>query len=468
LEKLQGQFDFEVLDARGDKTRRWQWCDQDQLEQLGLLTQAPTKPFENYDRIDVPATEKGVETMLAAARVDFTEFNIKRDMESVLWRLLRAECFFMAWPDGSKVLLMIETVRIRWVHNGRVLVQEKDHTFLGARQSLPGIEKPGSEAPTAAAKRMWTVVLKMPADTGNFIEDSMEDRELVGYKGLRCVERSHVIEVTLDTDDAKVLEKVGLPGHSGFRIIDPQDEEAGSDVVRKFKWMPQEECKECGVIQCDFETAETFEVHTSSKKARFCDSKLDRTERLRKFLIMNGADPDSWDGDRDDESKPTLVALSRELSSGKCILTKNSQGLQRCVNVVVLRLWSPDRKLMLVHKGSKYDDDSEKWNAQLPGAKKDGNETVMDTCRHICGVELGFTEEEVNFPDESTWEVFDYTAKSRGYEGLVTKYQKFFVDVVLEDDEDLWTRVGLTGRVESLRPEDMEASVSPGMFSMGL
>jgi len=213
------------------------------MEELVLPT---TEPYiagaGNYRRIPISVTANAVETMLAAAHVDFTEFNVKRDMESVLWRLLRAECFFMLnYGDGTDVLLMIETVRIRWVHKGLVLVQQKDHTFLGAtRRSLPGIEKPGSEAPIAAAKRIWDVVLKMTAGTGNFIEDSMEDREMVGYKGLRCVERSHVIEVKLNTDDPGVLEKVGLPGHSDFSTIDPQDGEAGGNVERKFKWMTQE------------------------------------------------------------------------------------------------------------------------------------------------------------------------------------------------------------------------------------
>ena len=40
------------------------------------------------------------------------------------------------YPTLLKVLLMIETVRVRWVHKGWVLVQQKDHTFLGARHRL--------------------------------------------------------------------------------------------------------------------------------------------------------------------------------------------------------------------------------------------------------------------------------------------------------------------------------------------
>jgi len=172
----------------------------------------------------------------------------------VLWRLLRAEAYFMTLKeDNNKILLMVETVRIRWVVEGRVLIQQGDKTFLGAKTSLPGIEKPASESPAVAAKRMWQAIFKMPSDTANFVEDSQEDRELIGYKGLRCVERSHIIDVKLTTQTPEVLSKVGLPSHADFNTTDPQDEEAEGiqEVVRKFKWMTTDECKDAGVVWTD-------------------------------------------------------------------------------------------------------------------------------------------------------------------------------------------------------------------------
>merc|ERR1719482_1605415 len=125
-----------------------------------------------------------------------------------------------------------------------------------------------------------------------------------------------------------------------------------------------------------------------------------------------------------------------------------------------MRLWSPDRRLLLVDKGRAHasGEGEEKWHAQLPGEKKDHNESLHDAPRHICERQLGLGEDDAHFPDESAWEYYDYTDTSSRYHGLSTKYHKFFVDAVLEDDDDLLKRVGLTGRVESLRPEGFEAS----------
>lgn len=441
LDELVNKFDFEVHDSLVHKTRRWQWCNAKQIQQMGLLTQAPTKSYQGYKRLDVSATENAVETLLSEAKVDFTQFNMKRHAESVLWRMLRGEAFFMA--DGaSKVLFMVETVRLRCVVGGRVLIQQRDRTFLGSATALPGIEKPGSESPAATARRMWLTIFKMAADTANFVEDSQDDRELVGYKGLLCVERRHTIDVKVTTQDHAILSKIGLPDKSDFSIADPQDEEAGAELVRKFKWMTTDQCKADGVVLGDFESASSIDLRNDPPGA----DKQDPQERLRKFLLGAGFDPGiSW-GHRGSAGSPEgnakLAALTKELLTGKCLLTKNSQGLQRCVSVVAARLWSPNRKLMLVEKGRKVDS-KEEWKAQLPAAKKDNNESLMDASLRICEQQLHFTEDDVEFPSESAWEYFEYTEESSRYTGILTTYQKFFVDIVLEDDEDLVKRVCL-------------------------
>jgi len=162
-----------------------------------------------------------------------------------------------------------------------------------------------------------------------------------------------------------------------------------------------------------------------------------------------GVDPATWDKRKVDEHKTKLAALAKELMSGKCALTKTSRGLQRCVNVVAARLWSPDSKLTLVEKGRKCPDTNEEWNPQLPTVKKENNESLMDASLRICSQQLRFAEDDVEFPNESAWEYFDYTEPSSRYTGLTTMYQKFFVDVVLEDEDELLKRVGLEGRLEA-------------------
>jgi len=261
----------------------------------------------------------------------------------------------------------------------------------------------------------------------------------VGYKGLLCVERRHTIDVKLTTQDPDILSKIGLPRNSDFSITDPQDEEAGSELVRKFKWMTTDECKADGVVLGDFESASSIDLRSDAPGA----DKQDPQERLRRFLLDAGFDPGiSWGHRQSGEGSSKLAALTKELLSGKCLLTKTSKGLQRCVSVVAARLWSPNRKLMLVEKGRKIDNNEER-KAQLPAAKKDNNESLMDASLRICEQQLHFTEDDVEFPSESAWEYFEYTEESSRYTGILTTYQKFFVDIVLEDDDDLVKRVCL-------------------------
>jgi len=454
------KYDFESHDlADEDKIRRWQWCTYEQIQQLGLYTQAPTRMFEGFRRVDVPAIEKDVEAFLLSSNVDFTKFDKRKDLECVTWHLLRAEAYFMVVGAGSQSLLMIETVRLRWTFGDRVLIQKRDGTLLGANGGLPGMEKVASESPACAAKRMWKTVFKLPAETASFVEDTMEDQEITGYKGLRCVERSYIIEVKMLSKDRNILSKVGLPSHAEFTTATPSEFSEGGDIVRRFQWITEDQARKEGVPLGD-----EYDSVNSLCAQSLANSPASRTDKLRSFLMEAGVNMEPWERPSGEKGNK-LNQLAKELSSGECVLTKTSQGVQRCVTVVAMRLWSPDRKLLLVDKGRTTLTGEEKWHAQLPGEKKDHNESLQDAPRHICERQLGFTEDDAHFPDESAWEYYDYTDSSSRYHGLSTKYHKFFVDAVLEDDEDLLKRVGLTGRVESLRPEGFEASQQLTMFA---
>jgi len=345
---------------------------------------------------------------------------------------------------------MLETVRLRWTFEGHVLVQMQDRTLLGEKSGLPGIEKRGNESPTQAAMRMWNVLFKLPVDMALFVEDSMDDKEIKGYAGLRCVERRHFIEVKLVAPDHNALSQVGLPSHEDFSAMEPQDEHSGGEALRKFRWVQADACRG---MWSESDTVSSMDFRANASASQ---------EKLKRFLVEAGVDLKAWEGSsRGDKTS----MLTKEVSQGQSSLTKTSCGIQRCTNVVVLRVWSPDRKLMLVNKGSKYPSGEKEWNARLPGLKKEGEESLKDAVLRKCEHQLRFSEDDIYFPNESAWEYFDYTETSSRY-NFPTKYQKFFVDVVLEDDDDLWERVRLTGRVESTRPEGMEASQTLALFAM--
>jgi len=478
LEDLLRKWDFEEYDALEKKTRRWQWCTPDEIHQLGLLVQAPTRSYidrhgHKFIRDDVQPTQRAVKKMLEGAGISFdrnTGFDVDRDMETLVFKILKAEAYFMTRDDDAddgQLMLMIESVRLRWSYQGKVLVQKRDHTLLGKKPNFPGLEKPASESPIITAKRMWEVMFKLPAGSAQFLQESVDDVEMQGFRGIHCVERSHIVEVKLEDEEEflEALKVVGVPEHSDFSTsADPSED---FEVTRNFQWLGVYDCKTAGMKVNENVVAESdtgiLMSSTMSMASQGITSqgfggtssqglaslslgakKLKSQGDLKTFLEAAGLDiqASNWTA-KGKSGGSKLESLEKELAQSKCYLTKTNLGVHRCVNVVAVRMWSPDRNRMLVDKGRLYQNGEEEWTAQLPGAKKDGIEDIKSAAQRICETQLGLEEEQFSFSDDSAWEYFDYSETSSRYTGLLTKYQKFFVDVILDDDEELQKRVGL-------------------------
>lgn len=452
-------YDFQVVDDMAHwQVRFWKWCKREEAERLGVQVQAPTESYQGHNRIEISADTRSVEALLSN---DKTRAKLnKADMDNLLWKLLRSECHFMAKPDNSSVILMVETVRLRCVNDGKILIQEESESLIHTRAGLPSLEKLGNQSPAGAAQHLWSALLKMPADMADFIEDTVDDIEFEGYRGLRCVERVHVMAVKMRTEDPAIIDKIGLPSHTDFCIKDQSEAESGKNVERKFKWMTFKQFLKIGGVLSNMNADVRGKSLVDGPSA---------AQNLVDFLRQGGIDPDTWDSKGDGR---LLQLLLNELKKGKCYLEMNSKGLMRVVDIVSIRVWSPDRKHLLVDKGrqNKYGD--QEWNAQLPGRKKDKVEQLQEVALAMCGT-VNLKEEDITFPDEVSWEYFDYTDESHRFPGLVTKYQKFFVDAVLEDEEQLCQRMHLPehAHMNTLssdeESEDFPTKVESGMQSIG-
>jgi len=262
-----------------------------------------------------------------------------------------------------------------------------------------------------------------------------------GINGLRCVETAFLIDVNILTEDPIILKKLGLPEFDAF-VASPHT--AGHDDTNaNFEWMTKVQCNSSGIVITDYDTLNKI---SDSRIAGLDteENEASRIEKLSTFLKDAGVDIESWSqhshGNR-------IQSLAKELSTGKCYITKTGSGLpQRCVNVVALRLLSPDRRYMLVDKMRIHTTTgAEEPSPQLPGAKKDYQETLVSAALRICDRQLHFTEDNVEIGyDATNWEYFEYTEPSQRYTGLLTKYQKFFMDITLDDSPKLIKQVGLT------------------------
>merc|ERR1719160_1180676 len=152
-----------------------------------------------------------------------------------------------------------------------------------------------------------------------------------------------------------------------------------------------------------------IEFKKSEQKSMSLQSIAGFFKQVRGFLKESGVDLDApqWQ----DGSK--IDSLAKELRQGKCFLVRNSFGLHRCVNVVVLRLWSPDRKFMLVDMGCKYPSGEEEWGAQLPGHKRESDESAEVVVLRVCKDMLGLNESDLEFSGDTAWEYFETSKTSK-------------------------------------------------------
>jgi hypothetical protein len=273
----------------------------------------------------------------------------------------------------------------------------------------------------------------MDPDVADFIEQSVEDLEFDGFSGLRCVERRHLVVVKLRSLLPDVIQPIGLPAHTEFSCCE------GKDMLRHFRWLTTKQCKERGV---KIDEKGVLVNLRADVRGKLLADQPNPMQALVDFLRQGGVEPDSWK-----DKGHGLRLLLQELATGRCFLEHSSQGLRRVVKIVSVRVWSPDHQLLLVDKGRQAAVSAKQvWRAQLPGREVDESEGLQEVALAMCEiVKLG--EDDVQFPDEhidGSCEFFDYVEPKSHFEGLVTKYQKFFVDAVLEEEDELIDRMGLS------------------------
>jgi len=302
------------------------------------------------------------------------------------------------------------------------------------------------------------VCLGMPADAARFVEDAVEFHESTSApEGLRSVQRSHLHVVQVVTKDEKVLQKIGLPNHETFDAADLSTQ----TVTREFKWMTHEECLESGVRLSEVKKAALqskamlrssslvglqgeggwLSVPGPASRQSKTSSTSVGSVGVKQFLAKGGIRTTDWTGEK--ESR-TLESLEQELRERKCFLIDNGKhGVQRLVRVITLRLRSPDEKFVMVQVMRTDRVGNQHWRTHLPETEQDLDEIIVDGARRIVSQSLGLEEDDVEYPGDSNWEYHETVEDAKAYPGLRTKYEKYYVDAILRDDDELIAKVAL-------------------------
>merc|ERR1712192_138767 len=91
---------------------------------------------------------------------------------------------------------------------------------------------------------------------------------------------------------------------------------------------------------------------------------LSTEDRLEAFMKKFDVNTDIWPPKL---RQKWLAELAREVERGSCFLTKGPGGVERSINVVRIRLWSPSKQFLLVEVGRKHRTTGVvNWKAQMP------------------------------------------------------------------------------------------------------
>jgi hypothetical protein len=317
------------------------------------------------------------------------------------------------------------------------------------------LEKGATQAPLVAAADLWEQILKMPSEGVEFIEDLSEDVELAGLAGITCVERMHVVAVRINSKPKRPgvksqepdrlgdehLKNVGLPEHSDFSCDDALSHDEDGEVKRKFKWMSLADWKSLN-RDCDYGVLSNASVDANDQpiiKGRKAIDHLKSFLRKDRRINVEGMN-----------NRGKLQLLWSELNSGKCHLQHTAEGITRIVDVVCMRVWSPDGQLVLVDRGRQNVAGDQEWKAQLPGLKKQNKESLAEVAEKILENPLQLHVNDVQFPHlEDTWQHCDHVENSARFDGLRTMYRQFFVDGILDDRKDLLQDLCLQSGVQA-------------------
>jgi hypothetical protein len=337
---------------------------------------------------------------------------------------------------------MMENVVMCFSHEDRFLVEKKGDEDKD--MELPSLAKIRGESPQICGQRFWTACLQMPAEAANFIEDGVEKTETDKlYPGLRTIHRNHLIIVDLLADDPTILGKIGLPV---FETFSAKSGAQGANNSTQFNWLTMECCVEKGLQLGEKRTKRLF------KQARLCSAGNEDASDLQGFLTEYGVDTTPWTGK---QATQTVEELLEELRMGECcLLDDGNKGVQRVLCVVTVRLWTPDEKYLLLQVGERKKGTNGDYEAKtmlLPGSTQRVRETIQECAQRVLTDQLDLHEDDATFQSEALWQYDEQVRETSKYPGLMTRYQKFYVDVRLNDDHWVLEKMRV---IDSLRAGD--------------
>jgi hypothetical protein len=245
--------------------------------------------------------------------------------------------------------------------------------------------------------------------------------------------------VRLCMEDSAMLAKIGLPQQAEFRTVD----DSGQDgVAYEWTWATLDQCEQYLDSNVMKEVRASFSLSEWRIKTVTPNERL---EEVMSILAKCHISTSSWSGQGRTRKLRDLVT---ELERGECTLQCDELSLWRVVRIILLRVWAPGDQRLLLQVGSSECEDGEFYvENKLPGGRLLPHESPLEAATRIMEEYLQIEEDDLDLPSAYSCEYKEVMQDtSTSFPGLPSKFQQFSMDIRLNNEEELVTRLGLGRR----------------------
>eukprot|EP00928_Gymnodinium_smaydae_P079984 TRINITY_DN63797_c0_g1_i1.p1 TRINITY_DN63797_c0_g1~~TRINITY_DN63797_c0_g1_i1.p1 ORF type:complete len:808 (-),score=184.96 TRINITY_DN63797_c0_g1_i1:239-2662(-) len=400
----------------------YEWWTVDKAKKAGLLshrgTSATMEDPASANSVDV------VKNMLADYGVSTDGFGKgqAKTLKAFATEVQLGEAYLMLDAARYKCMVrVVDTVLLRIRDSrGRVLVTMSEQSTDGRKVSdiylFPGAKRQPHENLRQTAGRVVRDRLHMSDCAINFDWENRfnveTEEESPSYPGVRTVYNKVIIEGTLETTNALILERIGLGAASGLREFSAQDKR---QTTRTFRWLTEREIT-------DHKVEEHLKPGMEISALVPTSMGLDEDD-LKALLVQSNVDVTKYGTGKG----KSIEAFSDELIGGRAALERQPDGsLLRVVDSVQLIITKPTGEILVETRESFEGGRSEILN-RLPTERRrpDENQCIASwrLIQHrILGVDDDFDVFFVNISPTDV-RIFEETVPNEAYPGVRCKYR---------------------------------------------
>merc|ERR1719160_1079081 len=157
--------------------------------------------------------------------------------------------------------------------------------------------------------------------------------------------------------------------------------------------------------------------------------------------------------------------LAAELQAGEVILVNSSEGLLRVVNVVLVQVMAPDKKVLL-EDSMTFNDGRKRSTSRLPGARQTAEESEYDVALRILKTKLRFPDKTYEL-DIGTMK-YMYVKADDSFPGVQSLKRICHIRCDIDrDNVAMLARLGLLGSSYECAPRGVKTEIAKYHFKWG-